>query len=83
MIDQFLKKAHIAIVWHSQMIEDEYNPSSNEILRHSSIMSEEADMEEEVISLEQCLQKFHDIEKLTDPIYCRGCKTHRDHQKSF
>jgi hypothetical protein len=34
------------------MIEEEYDPSSNEILRHSSIYSEEADMEEEVISLE-------------------------------
>jgi len=66
------------------MIEEEYNPMSNEIMRHSSIESLlETDDEEKVISLEKCLQKFHDVEKLTDSTYCSKCKDHQTHQKSF
>jgi hypothetical protein len=65
-IKDFLKKCHIAIEWHSNMIEEEYNPTSNEIMQHSSIEGFEADDEEKVISLQNCLQKFHDVEKLTD-----------------
>jgi hypothetical protein len=55
-IKDFLKKCHLAIEWHSNMIEEEYNPMSNEIMRHSSIESLlETDDEEKVISLEKCL----------------------------
>ena len=82
-IKDFLKKCHIAIEWHSNMIEEEYNPMSNEIVRHSSIEISETDDEEKVISLEKCLQKFHDVEKLTDSTYCSKCKDHQTHQKSF
>tara|TARA_B110000285_G_scaffold38264_1_gene41516 strand:- start:520 stop:666 length:147 start_codon:yes stop_codon:yes gene_type:complete len=48
------------------MIEEEYNPISNEIMKHTSIYDFEEDVEEKIISLENCLQKFHDVEKLTD-----------------
>jgi hypothetical protein len=61
------------------MIEEEYNPISNEIMRHSSIEGFEQDDEEKVISLEKCLQKFHDVEKLTDSTYCSKCKEHENH----
>jgi ubiquitin C-terminal hydrolase len=65
------------------MIEEEYNPTSNEVMRHSSLENFETDDEEKVISLENCLKKFHDVEKLTDSTYCSKCKEHVSHQKSF
>jgi hypothetical protein len=37
------------------MIEEDYNPTSNEMMRHSSIEGFEDDDEEKVISLEKCL----------------------------
>ena len=58
------------------MIEEEYSPTSNEIMRHNSIYDFEEDVEEKIISLENCLQKFHDVEKLTDQIFCSSCKLH-------
>ena len=54
-IDDFLKKCHIAIEWHSNMIEQEYSPTSNEIMRHNSIFDFEEDVEEKIISLDNCL----------------------------
>lgn len=65
------------------MIEQEYNPTSNEILRHSSINLYKDDLEDQIVSLEKCLQKFYDVEKLSDKTYCSNCKDHTDHQKSF
>lgn len=37
LIPDFLKICHIAIEWDSNMIEEEYNPTANEIMRHPSI----------------------------------------------
>ena len=82
-IKDFLKKCHIAIEWHSNMIEEDYNPTSNEVLRHSSVYKVDQDDDEKIVSLEKCLKKFHDIEKLTDQTYCSKCKEHQNHQKSF
>lgn len=45
-IFDWLKKCHIAIEWHSEMIEDDYNPTSNEIMRHSSINEMDNEIEE-------------------------------------
>ena len=82
VIPQFLKKCHIAVEWHSQMIESEYNPISNETMKHETTLeSEEAD--DHVISLDDCLQKFHDVEKLTDKVNCTDCEDQTSHQKSF
>lgn len=35
-VEDFFKKCHLAIEWHSSLIEDEYNPSANEIIHHAS-----------------------------------------------
>ena len=37
LIPDFLKICHIAIEWDSKMIEEEYNPTANEVMRHPSI----------------------------------------------
>lgn len=58
------------------MIEEDYNPTSNEIMRHSSINMMDNEIEEQVVSLDKCLQKFHDTEKLLDQVYCSQCKEH-------
>lgn len=65
-----MKKCHIAIEWNSELIEQEYNPTSNEIMRHNSINMYQDDLEDQIVSLEKCLKKFHDIEKLSDKTYC-------------
>ena len=44
-------------------------------MRHSTIYQHEEINEEQAISLEKCLQKFHDIEKLSDTMNCSKCKT--------
>jgi hypothetical protein len=54
-IKDFLKRCHLAIEWHSNMIEEEYSPTSNEIMRHPSIYDFEEDVDEKIISLENCL----------------------------
>ena len=78
-IFDWLKKCHIAIEWHSQMIEEDYDPTSNEMTRHRSTEEVETEVEEQIISLDKCLQMFHDTEKLTDPSFCGGCKAHMEH----
>jgi ubiquitin C-terminal hydrolase len=65
------------------MIEEEYDPTSNEMTRHRSTEEVETEVEEQIISLDKCLQMFHDTEKLTDPSFCGKCKDHKEHQKSF
>ena len=62
-IKDFLKKCFVAIEWNSSMIEEEYNATSNEILRHKSVSQFENDAaEESIISLEHCLEKYHESE---------------------
>ena len=66
IIHDFLKNCHIAIEWHSSLIQNDYDPTSNEVLIHSSIHRFDDDFEERIISLDNCLKKFHDKEKLGD-----------------
>ena len=73
-IPDFLRFCHIAIEWHSQMIEENYNPIANEIMRHVSVDKTQQDEEEQVISLEKCLEKFHVKEQLSEKINCTQCK---------
>ena len=46
LIPDFMKKCHIAIEWNSELIEQEYNPNSNEIMRHNSINMYQDDLED-------------------------------------
>lgn len=62
-IEDFFKKCHISIEWHSQLIEDDYNTQSNEVLHHSSTLDKEI-VDEEYINLEDCLRKFHEVEEI-------------------
>jgi hypothetical protein len=45
------------------VIEEDYNPKSNEVLHHSSTAINEEKPEEDV-NLEDCLRKFHEVEDL-------------------
>jgi ubiquitin C-terminal hydrolase len=60
------------------MIEQEYDPSSNEIMKHESTNEIEF-MEDKAISLDDCLRKFYDIERLSDELYCKSCEEHMIH----
>ena len=42
-VSEFLKKSHLAIEWHSQMMETEYNPKANEIMKHESTLAANID----------------------------------------
>jgi hypothetical protein len=69
-IEDFFKKCHLAIEWHSSLIEEEYNQNSNELLYHFSTKEQDID-EDNNVNLEDCLRMFHKEEDLgTDPIHC-------------
>lgn len=66
------------------MIEDEYNPLSNELLKHRSEEEvKENDDEDQIITLQQCLNKFYSTEKLQDLVNCTKCKKPTEHIKTF
>ena len=56
------------------MIDKFYNPTSGEIMRHPSIYEHEDDVEDQIVSLEKCLENFYDVEKLEEEMYCSKCK---------
>lgn len=58
------------------MIENEYDPKSNEIMKHESTAAENEQVEEKKISLEDCLQQFHSVERLSEKVYCSQCEEH-------
>ena len=65
------------------MIETEYYPKSNEIMKHFTSMANSEVQEEKMISLEDCLTKFFGTEKLQDQLYCSGCQDHMYFQKNL
>ena len=56
-IDDFFKKCHLAIEWHSPLIEEENNSKANEVIHHTSVSLKE-EREETSINMEDCLKKF-------------------------
>lgn len=83
-IDDFFKKIHLAIEWHSTLIEDDYNQSVNEVIQHQS--TEDKDIQDNgFINLEDCLRKFHEVEEIgsADHIYCGNCKKPQGHLKKL
>jgi ubiquitin C-terminal hydrolase len=73
-IEDFFKKCHLAIEWHSSLIEEEYNHQANEVLHHSSTSIKD-EKEADYVNLEDCLRKFHEVEDLgtNDNIHCPRC----------
>jgi hypothetical protein len=41
IIDDFVKKVHLAIEWHSSLIEEDYNNQVNEVINHESTQDKE------------------------------------------
>lgn len=80
---EFMKYCHIAIEWDSVMIEEEYNATANENLKHISSDKVELEEEDSIITLESCLSNFHNIEKLDEEVNCEKCKVPRMHTKSL
>jgi ABC-type proline/glycine betaine transport system ATPase subunit len=74
-IEDFFRKCHLAIEWHSSLIEEDYNHQANEVLHHSSTQDKEI-IDEDYINLEDCLRKFIEVEEIssTDQIYCSTCR---------
>lgn len=74
IIEDFVKKCHLAIEWSSDLIEEEYNHLATEVIQHASTRDETLKVEEHV-SLEDCLRKFHEVEDLgyEDKMKCTKC----------
>lgn len=74
-VEDFFKKVHIVIEWHSSLIEDDYNQSVNDIINHKSTEDKEI-QDDGFINLEDCLRKFHEVEEIGsgDHIFCQSCK---------
>ena len=83
-IDDFFKKIHIAVEWHSSLIEDDYNQLVNEVIHHKSTEDKEI-QDDGFINLEDCLKKFHEVEEIgsADHIFCRNCKKPQGHLKKL
>jgi hypothetical protein len=75
IIDDFFKKMHIAIEWHSSLIEEDYNQEVNEVIHHPSTEDKEI-QDDGHINLEDCLRKFHEVEEIgvAENIHCGNCK---------
>ena len=74
-IENFFKKAHLAIEWHSSLIEEDYNNSINEVIHHKSTSDKDI-QDDGYINLDHCLRKFQEEEEIgfNDSIYCGTCK---------
>jgi len=63
IIEDFFKKMHLAIEWHSSLIEEDYNQEINEVIHHKSTEDKEI-QDDGHINLEDCLRKFHEVEEI-------------------
>lgn len=77
LIYDWLTKCHLAIEWHSQTIETEFDLSVNEIIRHSSVDTISDKIDEKAISLEKCLALFHEADQLPKQSMCEDCGRER------
>ncbi|TNV87076.1 hypothetical protein FGO68_gene9179 [Halteria grandinella] len=82
-LDDFFKKLHLAIEWHSSLIEEDYNEQVNDVIQHQSTQDKQIQQEEGAIQLEDCLKKFQEVEEIgqADHIYCADCKKPQGHLK--
>ncbi|CDW76980.1 ubiquitin carboxyl-terminal hydrolase 15 [Stylonychia lemnae] len=82
--EDFPRLCHLAIEWHSSIIEEDYNPAANEVIHHSSTQDKEI-IDEDFVNLEDCLRKFHEVEEISekDNIYCSSCKEPQAHLKKL
>lgn len=62
-VEDFFKKIHLAIEWHSSLIEDDYNNQINEVIHHASTQDKQI-QDDGFIGLEDCLRKFHEVEEI-------------------
>jgi hypothetical protein len=87
-IEDFLMKMHLAIEWHSSLIEEDYNQEVNEVFHHKS--TEDKHLQDDNgggghIHLEDCLRKFSEVEEiaLSESIHCGTCKKPQGHVKKL
>jgi hypothetical protein len=83
-IPEFIKYSNLVIEWDSDMIGEFYDSTVNEMLKHKSTeIANKIDDENQIITLESCLKKYHTLEKLQDEFNCETCKIPRVHFKSL
>jgi len=83
--DHLLIAPFVAIDWHPTLLEEQYNPTSNELLEHSTVSLLQAEAESaasSVTSLDDCLVKYHKREELEDKMKCKTCKNEQTHYKT-
>ena len=68
----------VAVDWHPSLLEEHYNPTANEVIEHTSVaqlLEEQAIVNSQVTSLEDCLFKYHKKEDLEDSMHCTRCQS--------
>jgi len=85
IMQDFFHKCHIAIEWQSDLIEEDYSSVSNEVLSHSSIVTNQEILEEEKSNLDECLTKFAKEEHMEgdEAIHCSTCQIMTPHLKQL
>jgi ubiquitin carboxyl-terminal hydrolase 4/11/15 len=83
-IEDFFKKMHIAVEWHSSLIEEDYDHEVSEVINHSSTLDKDI-QDDGHINLEDCLKKFHEVEEIStnEHIMCSNCKKPQVHLKQL
>lgn len=84
-IEDFCKKIHLAIEWHSSLIEEDYNQDVNEVIHHASTEDSKIQDEDGSLTLSDCLRKFHEPEQIeaSEQINCTVCKKPQAHVKQL
>jgi ubiquitin C-terminal hydrolase len=66
------------------LLEEDFNQLANEIVRHKSTEEELIDEDDQIVTLQSCLQKYHAVEKLEGEVNCEGkCKKPSLHLKTL
>jgi ubiquitin C-terminal hydrolase len=66
------------------LLQEQYNPTTNELIEHTSVnqlTAEKVNEASSITSLEDCLFKFHKREELENTLHCRGCQGQQLHTK--
>lgn len=74
----------LVIEWHSETLNENYNPIVNEVVDHSSVSLELDDAAiVNYTSLDDCLTKFHKPEVIENEIRCGKCNDITPHLKKL
>lgn len=83
-MDSLGSDSTFAVEWHSDTLQENYNPMAAEVIEHSSVNLELDDASVvNYTSLDDCLSKFHKPEVLENEMRCARCNDLTPHVKKL